>query len=435
MFIGWPARLLAVLFVMLAVASLIARAPAVAWQSQTSGVTSRLRGVSAVSSRVAWASGANGTVLRTTDGGQSWQSLRVAGAETLDFRDIDATSDRVAFALSIGSGESSRIYKTTDGGLHWDLQFANTEPEVFLDAMTFRDQAHGIAFSDSVDGRFVMFTTANGRSWERVPADRLPPALPGEGAFAASGTNIAMSGRAHVWIGTTAARVLRSSDGGRTWSVATTPLATGTATGIFSIAFRDQQHGVVVGGDYRKESQAIDNAAVTSDGGATWTLVKGHGLSGFRSVVAWVPGSKQSLIAIGPSGADWSSDDGRTWVPIDAAGFDTFSVARDGSVGWAAGQGGRISKLTLISSCTSPTPCASASRAPVSATRAPPTRSSPRSGRRLPARIFSSVDLPAPFSPTIACASPSAIEKVTSRSAATAPNDLSMCWNSTTGIL
>lgn len=346
----WPARLVAVLLVALAVASVIARAPAVAWQSQTSGVTGRLRGVCAVSSRVAWASGADGTVLRTTDGGESWQVRRVAGAETLDFRDIDATSDRVASALSIGSGESSRIYKTTDGGLHWDLQFANTDPKVFLDAMAFRDEAHGIAFSDSVDGRFVILTTANGRSWERVPADRLPPPLPGEGAFAASGTNIAMSGRAHVWIGTTASRVLRSSDGGRTWRVATTPLATGTATGIFSIAFRDEQHGVVVGGDYRSESQAIDNAAVTSDGGETWTLVKDHGLSGFRSVVAWVPGSKQSLIAIGPSGADWSSDDGRTWAPIDGAGFDTFRFAWGGGVGWAAGQGGRISKLTLMAS-------------------------------------------------------------------------------------
>jgi photosystem II stability/assembly factor-like uncharacterized protein len=327
---------------------LVARAPGLAWQSQTSGVTGRLRGVSAVSSRVAWASGAGGTVLRTTDGGQSWQSRRVAGAETLDFRDIDALSDRVASTLSIGSGDSSRIYKTTDGGVHWDLQFANTDPRVFLDAMAFRDEAHGMAFCDSVDGRFVILTTANGRSWERVPADRLPPALPGEGAFAASGTNIAMSGRTHVWIGTTASRVLRSSDGGRMWSVSTTPLATGTATGIFSIAFRDERHGVVVGGDYRNESLAIDNAAVTTDGGATWTLVKDHGLSGFRSVVTWVPGSTQSLIAIGPSGADWSSDDGRTWARIDAAGFDAFSVARGSGVGWAAGQGGRISKLTLM---------------------------------------------------------------------------------------
>ena len=102
--------------------------------------------------------------------------------------------------LSIGSGESSRIYKTVDGGAHWDLQFANRDPRVFLDAMTFADATHGVAFSDSVDGAFVALMTSDGRSWTRVPVDRLPAALPGEGAFAASGSNIAMVGRDCIWI-------------------------------------------------------------------------------------------------------------------------------------------------------------------------------------------------------------------------------------------
>jgi len=318
------------------------RAPsAVRWEPQTSGVAGRLRGISAVSDRVAWASGQSGTVLRTVDGGVRWQTLAVAGAEKLDFRDVDAVSDRIAYALSIGSGAASRIYKTSDGGGHWDLQFANTDPKVFLDAMAFRDESRGVAFSDSVEGVFVIVTTADGRTWSRVAADRLPPALPGEGAFAASGTNVALSGRDDVWVGTTASRVLHSPDGGRTWTVASTPMATGPATGIFSIAFRDALHGVVVGGNYQKESEAVDNAAITSDGGRTWTLVKG--LSGFRSAVAWVDGS--SLIAIGPSGADWSSDDGRTWTPIESDGFDAISIAPGGRIGWAAGRGGRLSKM------------------------------------------------------------------------------------------
>lgn len=322
--------------------------PSFVWQRQASGVTGRLRGVSAVSPRVAWASGANWTVLRTVDGGQTWQPRPVAGAAKLDFRDIDAMSDAVAYTLSIGAGESSRIYKTIDGGAHWDLQFANTDPKVFLDAMAFWDANRGVAFSDSVDGRFVILTTSDGgRTWERVPADRLPPALPGEGAFAASGTNVAMFGHDLVWIGTTASRVLRSSDGGRTWTVAATPLATSQATGIFSIAFRDARHGIVVGGDYRKESEAVDNAATTADGGASWTLVRDRGLSGFRSVAAWLPGTTGALIALGPAGADWSPDEGRTWMRLAADGFDTVSVAPGGTVAWATGQSGRISKLTL----------------------------------------------------------------------------------------
>jgi photosystem II stability/assembly factor-like uncharacterized protein len=322
--------------------------PTPRWETQASGVTVRLRGVSAVSARVAWASGAGGTVLRTTDGGRTWRRRPVPGAEALDFRDVDAVSDGVAYALSIGSGESSRIYKTTDGGARWELQFANTDPKVFLDAMSFWDARRGIAFSDSVDGRFVILATSDGgRAWTRVGAEALPPALPGEGAFAASGTNVALWGRERIWIGTTAGRVLRSSDGGRTWTVATTPLATGRSAGIFSIAFGDATHGVVVGGDYQKEAQALENLAVTADGGATWTAPAGRGLSGFRSVVAFLPGSARSLLAIGPSGVDASSDGGSSWWPLTTDGFDTVSLARGGGVGWAAGQNGRLAKLTL----------------------------------------------------------------------------------------
>src|SRR6185436_2177796 len=181
------------------------RTPPVAWQAQPSGATARLRGVSAVSALVAWASGANGTVLRTTDGGRTWVPRRVPDAAKLDFRDIDAFSERVAYALSIGAGAASRIYKTTDGGATWMLQFANGDPKVFLDAMAFADETLGYAFSDSVDGHLVVLTTSNGgREWERIADDRLPPALAGEGAFAASGTNVALIGRTHVWIGTTA---------------------------------------------------------------------------------------------------------------------------------------------------------------------------------------------------------------------------------------
>jgi photosystem II stability/assembly factor-like uncharacterized protein len=322
---------------------LAATLAAVRVEPQSSGVTARLRGISAVSSSVAWASGAGGTILRTVDGGRTWQPRPIPATARADFRDVDAVSDRVAYVLSIGNGESSRIYKTVDGGEHWDLQFANTDPNVFLDAMTFADGDHGVAFSDSVDGAFVVLTTSDGRRWTRIPADRLPAALPGEGAFAASGSNIAMVGRDGIWIGTTASRVLRSLDGGRTWSVFATPLATGTATGIFSIAFRDRDHGIVVGGNYQREQDAIDNAAITTDAGRTWTLVKG--LGGFRSAVAWLPGPLHTLIAVGPSGMDLSSDDGRTWTAASTDGFDAIGVAPKGTAAYTAGSGGRIARL------------------------------------------------------------------------------------------
>jgi photosystem II stability/assembly factor-like uncharacterized protein len=320
----------------------------VTWEPQPSGVTVRLRGVSAVSSTVAWASGAGGTVLRTTDGGRTWQRRAVPGADGLDFRDVDALGATTAVVLSIGPGEGSRIYRTEDDGGTWEERFRNADPKAFFDAIAFGDAEHGVAFSDSVDGRFVVRTTADGgRTWNSVPPERLPPALPEEGAFAASGTNVAMLGSDRIWIGTSKSRVLRSADGGRTWSVHATPVATGQATGIFSIAFRDDSNGVVVGGNYEQEDDARDNLAVTDDGGRTWVRPSGAGLSGFRSVVAWLPGRGRSLLAIGPRGSDWSAIDGRAWTPAGGDGYDAFSVTPRGDVGWATGAGGRIARVTL----------------------------------------------------------------------------------------
>ncbi|MCM3905925.1 MAG: YCF48-related protein [Pyrinomonadaceae bacterium] len=327
------------------------------WVIQNSGSTARLRGVSAVSDRIAWVSGSGSTVLRTADGGATWQKLKIT-TDTLDFRDIDAIDSQTAYLLSIGNGPLSRIYKTTDGGATWALQFKNDDPKAFYDAMSFWDANHGIVVGDSIDGQFCIMTTENGgQIWKRVPSSSLPPALENEGAFAASGTNIAVSGKTHAWIGTGAARqarVLQTTDRGRTWKVSNTPLVAGASAGIFSVAFRDTKHGVVVGGDYTKEKETVGNLAVTNDGGEIWSLV--NGLSGYRSAVTYVGVNSQSdqksmLVAVGPSGADYSTDDGRTWTQIEGPGFDTLSFVRarvsGWPIGWAAGAGGTIGKLTL----------------------------------------------------------------------------------------
>jgi len=317
------------------------------WSNQSSGVTARLRGVSAVSERVAWASGSGSTVLRTNDGGTRWQKLTVTN-DNVDFRDIDAVNAETAYVLSVGNGPASRIYKTSDAGATWTLQFKNEDPKAFLDAMSFWDADHGIVFGDSIDGQLDILITENGgNTWSRLSSPNLPPALPNEGAFAASGTNIAVVGKSHAWIGTGAAaksRVLRTSDNGHTWQVSDTPVAAGQSSGIFSIAFRDTKHGVIVGGDYTKEKEAVNNLAFTRDGGATWTLAKG--LSGFRSVVAYVPGTK-IIVAIGPAGSDFSTDDGQTWKPVDGPGFDTFSFVQGKTIGWAAGAKGALAKLVV----------------------------------------------------------------------------------------
>ena len=310
----------------------------------TTGVTARLRGLSAPSARVVWASGTGGTVIRTADGGATWSRLEIPDAAALDFRDIDAVDDRTAYVLSIGNGDASRIYKTTDAGRTWTLQFRNDDPRAFFDAMAFRDSRTGFAVSDSVDGRLVVIaTTDGGARWSRL-ASSLPPALEGEGAYAASGSNIAIAGP-RIWIATSASRVFRSADGGRTWSVSATPIPASASAGIFSIAIDPGAvtDGVVVGGDYKSERSAVDNAAVTRDGGVSWALV--YGLGGYRSAVAFIPSLARTVIAAGPSGADLSVDAGRSWRPIEGPGFHTLAVAHGTRTVWAAGENGTVGRI------------------------------------------------------------------------------------------
>jgi len=324
---------------------------ATSWQLQPSGTTERLRAVSAVSDKVAWASGNRGTVLRTDDGGVRWTVLPVPGAESLDFRDIEATSDRTAHVLSIGAGDKSRIYKTTDAGKTWALQFTNADPKAFYDAIAFWDERNGIAVGDPVDGRFTVLRTSDGgNTWALTPEANRPRALPGDGMFAASGTCLVVQGRSNAWLGTggaAQARVLRSTDRGATWSEAATPIVAGTSSaGIFSIAFSDALRGIIVGGDYRKEREPSDNIALTSDGGRTWSVPDRGGLRSFRSGVVFVPGSGgRELVAVGPAGADRSADGGRTWSSAGEVGFHAVSVDRRGNAMWAVGEQGRVGRL------------------------------------------------------------------------------------------
>jgi photosystem II stability/assembly factor-like uncharacterized protein len=195
-----------------------------------------------------------------------------------------------------------------------------------------------------VDGRLVLLHTTDGKAWSRVPPGDLPAALDGEGAFAASGTNVAML-QDNVWFATSHSRVVRSADRGRSWSVAPAPLPSSASAGIFSIAFRDGRRGIVVGGDYKNERGTDGTCAISDDGGISWSAVAG--LGGFRSAVVFVPARGRTAVAVGPSGADYSQDDGRTWRAIDGPGFHTMSVPRGSRTVWAAGENGSVAHLTL----------------------------------------------------------------------------------------
>jgi photosystem II stability/assembly factor-like uncharacterized protein len=286
-----------------------------AWSPQASGTTASLRGVDAVNARVAWASGSGGTFLTTTNGGVTWRAGTVTGAEQLDFRDIHALDEGTAFMLSSGSGDKSRIYKTTDGGSNWTLLFTNPDAAGFFDAIAFWDARRGIVLGDPVNGEFTIFTTDDGGAhWQR---QHTPPALPNEGAFAASGTCLVIRGKREAWFGTGgpgAARVFHSMDGGKSWTVVGAPMRNDSASsGIFSLAFSDARHGIAVGGDYNKAGETAGNVVVTSDGGKTWIAPTGSRPGGFRSAVIYIR-SERSWIAVGTSGSDISPDGGITWI-------------------------------------------------------------------------------------------------------------------------
>ncbi|MBS1793536.1 MAG: glycosyl hydrolase [Acidobacteria bacterium] len=313
------------------------------WQKQNIDTKASLRGLAVVSEKVIWASGTGGTVLRTVDGGKNWSVILVPEADKLDFRDIEAFDEQTAYILSIGTGDSSRIYKTTDGGKTWKLQFKNDNPKAFFDALAFWDRTHGIAMSDPVDGRYLLLETSDGETWKPLDNSKMPAAKDGEAAFAASGTCLLAQGANNVFLisGGADARVFRSTDRGRNWTVSDTPITKGTAgSGIFSIAMRDQSNGVIVGGNYEKPDEVNTNLAFTTDGGKTWT--SGKGLNGYRSGVAYI--DKKTLLAVGASGSDLSADGGRTWKNLDKENYNAVQSKGRRAV-WAVGANGLVSRL------------------------------------------------------------------------------------------
>ena len=321
-------------------------------RSQNSGTTNSLVGLDAVTPDVVWASGAGGTFLVTTDGGRHWRSGVVPGAEALAFRDVHGFSADVAYLLSIGNGNDSRIYKTEDGGRTWDLQFKNQIVPAFYDCFDFWSEDRGVVFSDAVDGRFPVRRTRNGETWPLI-ADRLPEALPGEAAFAASGTCVETRGEDRAWIvtgGAERARVLATFDGGDTWDAFDTPIVAGGAgaSGGTSIRFRDRQHGIIVGGDILDPKVNFKNVAYSDDGGRTWRLRRHTPFPGAAYGASYVGGRlERTVVATGPGGVAYSHDEGLNWELVPGLeGFWSVDFTGPQS-GWVVGTGGRIAKLSF----------------------------------------------------------------------------------------
>ena len=356
------------------------------WQIQTSHTTASLRGIHALGAGIAWASGTNGTVLRTTDDGATWQTCPTPpNAEKLDFRGIQAFDQNTAIVMSSGKGDLSRLYQTSDGCQSWALITTNPDADGFWDAAILARQAPPktksmlYVLGDPVRGRFVLLQLpaplTPGQKLKRLKIDGAfaPRANDGESAFAAS--NSALQ------VGYVAWGIALGTGGGKnshwykgdarignesfSWYSSLIPIGDGSpSSGMFSVAFRlahdtfrwwnvmtplvntDHAIGVAVGGDFQKPNDGSATAAYTSTGGKTWTAAQTPP-HGYRSAVAYYPTTK-TWITVGPNGTDISTDDGRNWRALTPTPQDEKDADKSWnalSLPFVVGPNGRIGKL------------------------------------------------------------------------------------------
>ena len=299
-----------------------------------------IRAVEVIDENKMWFAGTKGMFGYTKDGGGNWEidSILIDG-NPLEFRSIAMASEAV-FLLNVAS--PAYLLKSTDEGKKWVKVYQENDPDVFYDCMKFWDDKNGIAMGDPIDGCLSIITTNDGgNTWRKLDCSELPPTFDGEAAFAASNTNISLSGN-HVWIasGGAAARVFHSPDRGQSWEVFETPLQQGgKMTGIFTMDFSDDKNGIIFGGDWEDQENNSGNKAVTNDGGKSWELLTDGEGPGYRSCVQYIPNTKgKGIVAVGIPGISISSNGGKTWKEINLTNFYTIRFAPAGKVAWLAGK-------------------------------------------------------------------------------------------------
>jgi photosystem II stability/assembly factor-like uncharacterized protein len=352
-------RRVLVLFLVVAAAPACSSPPAeahagVGWsltlEPVASGTTVLLQAVSPVDEEVVWVSGHGASYARSLDGGERWEVGVVPNADGLQFRDVAAFDASTAYLMSAGSGELSRLYRTDDGGGSWTLQHTARDPGAFFDCMDFWDVDRGLVYGDAVDDRpFILETEDGGAIWSRVPSEGLPPALEGEGGFAASGSCLTTGPGGRAWIATGAgprARVLLTENYGRSWRAVEPPVVGGAAAGLTTVGVAPSGAGIALGGIIGRDSVRSQNVTVTKDGGDHWLPGGALSMDGPVYGASLVPGTEGLVVAVGPRGLDWSPDGGVNWHSADTLSYWAVAFASPAR-GWAVGPGGRVTRLAF----------------------------------------------------------------------------------------
>jgi hypothetical protein len=310
----------------------------------TSGTKTSLRGLSVVSDAIAWVSGSNGAVGRTTDGGKNWKWFVVKGFEKNDFRDIEAFDATTAVIMSVG--EPAYILRTVDGGETWKVVYENRTKGIFLDAMEFWNEDAGIVVGDPINNKFFIIRTFDGgRSWQEVPEKNRPVADSGEACFAASGTNVrALDNDEAVFVsGGLSSRVYIRGN-----KTKLPVVQGGETTGANSVAVwnRYKKKGgnqlVVVGGDFNKPGTDSLTCCYSTNRGKSWRLPR-TAPHGYRSCVEYL--DRRVLVSCGLNGVDYSVDNADSWQWISKESFNTCRISKIGRTVYLAGNNGKVGKL------------------------------------------------------------------------------------------
>lgn len=316
------------------------------WQNVPVAINSSFRAVSVVDNDVVWISGNNGWVGRSTNGGKNWIFKQISNFDSLDFRSLYAFDSLTAIIANAGS--PAFVLKTSDGGKNWKVVYENNSPSIFIDGIDFWDRNEGIIYGDPIEGRmFLIRTKDSGSSWKEISWESRPVLEQGEASFAASGTGIRCIGKNKLIIATGGAvsRLWISKDKGIRWNSLVTPILQGyPTTGIFSVAFFDQTKGIIVGGDYQRDTLKTNHVFYTLNSGAQW-LYPSKPTRGYMESVEFINDSV--VMATGPQGTDISFDSGINWKSFsNEKQFHVIRKARKGSLIIAAGN----RKIALIKS-------------------------------------------------------------------------------------
>lgn len=306
-----------------------------------SGKNVSMRGLSVVNDKVIWCSGSYGSVARSIDGGKSFEWLKVAGYGQRDFRDIEAFDANTAVIMAIS--EPAILLKTTDGGKSWQRVLEDTRKGMFLDAMNFDRKGRGYVIGDPIGGKVYLAQTNDwGNTWQRVQA--VYAAEQGESFFASSGSNIMSTrdknpGYLFVSGGMVSQLYYRHQR---------YPLALmkgKESTGANSVAVRGNK-AIVVGGDFAQDKRKDSNCVLIELGGnhPGFSTAQTAPL-GYRSSVIFY--SKKIVVCCGTSGVDISTDGGKNWKNISTQSFHVVQKAKKGKAIFLSGSKGKIARLVL----------------------------------------------------------------------------------------